>query len=541
MKKKLLLFLLLFVVLFGYTACCPRNPMMNSAISAHGNTDWHIDTANEFLFGTDMGGTVTAANHCPNTWTRRHMHVGLTNTNHFYNDKSLATPGDDTDATSGIDQSMLFFYAGHGAPTLWNTLGNNASQGSMRLGNCASGNTGILRYYWQCSCEVFAHGQKTCTGATFEYACPETFDGSADSDAMRNVYERWGPVLSPELRMACGASTSAYCHESEANRIWDRYNNSGHDVADSFIEGLNVWGVVPLCITMGGSNVNTTPLVTDTVFTNQANSSGTSHYHIQYLTNFASTFRLLIPLEVLEALPIYKLKPLPLPEKFRVMKFSESDGRMTAKGEAAQGLAEVKINRASGSVYLKGAIKGVTGKTLGEKEYLDQAERILAQYGLAEKEMMEPTGSGMMIESKPVKGGREEIRKTRKNAAVVYKRYIPYEGKKINVLGDGGTITVRLNSDGSLLDASKVWRQIAEVKKVAKVKRYEAALKEAEARLKGAEGYKLGSWNWGYKEMDGNSGQEELRVVFQFNFVPKNKRDIIDFPPRIIEIQGQNE
>lgn len=32
--------------------CCPVNPPLNTAITAHGNTDWHIDTAEEFLFGT---------------------------------------------------------------------------------------------------------------------------------------------------------------------------------------------------------------------------------------------------------------------------------------------------------------------------------------------------------------------------------------------------------------------------------------------------------------------------------------------------------
>ena len=207
--------------------CCPKNPQLNSAIAAHGNTDWHIDTANEFLFGTDMGGAVTAPNHCPDTWSRRHIHVGLTDTNHFYYDQDLITSGDDTDSTNGIDKAMLFFYAGHGHPEFWNTLGNDATQPYLRLGDCQNDNKGVLRYYWQCSCEVFAHGPRTCAGAGFDYACPGSFDGSPDSIAMRNVYERWGGALSPKLRMACGASTPAYCHESEANRIWNGYNNDG--------------------------------------------------------------------------------------------------------------------------------------------------------------------------------------------------------------------------------------------------------------------------------------------------------------------------
>lgn len=540
MKRMVWLLSLILIAVAG-NACCPRNPVMNTAISVHGNTDWHIDTANEFLFGTDMGGTTTAANHCPATWSRRHMHVGLTNTNHFYYDKDLTTPGDDTDATSGIDQAMLFFYAGHGNPVLWNTLGNNASQGNMRLGDCQDDNKGMLRYYWQCSCEVFAHGPQTCTGTTMEYACPGGFDGSADSVAMRNVYERWGNALSPELRMACGASTLAYCHESEANRIWDHYNNMGDDVADSFIAGLNVWGVVPLFITMGGANVNLTPLVTDTAFTNQANSAGTTYYHIQYLSNFASAMRPLEILPLVELLPVYRLRPLPIPEKFRDIKFAESGTMLSAAAVERQDLTAVKVNKVSGSIYLAGTRKEVTGKGLDEQQYIERAGQILSQYGLAEKEMLEPTGSQMMIESIPVKGARERTMKALKNATVQFRRYIAYEGTKVNVLGDGGVISVRMNSDGSLLGLSKVWRQIADVKAMAKVKTYEEALKEAEGRLQKRDAYKLAFWNWGYKEMDGNAGQEELRVVFQFAFMPKNEKEIVEYPPQLIEIKGQKE
>ena len=111
MRPRLPLYIACVLLSFLVAACCPRNPDKNTAISAHGNDDWHEDTAEEFLYGTDMAGGTTAANHCPDTWTRRHMHVGLTNTNHFYYDENLTSPGDDSDLISGIDQAMLFFYA----------------------------------------------------------------------------------------------------------------------------------------------------------------------------------------------------------------------------------------------------------------------------------------------------------------------------------------------------------------------------------------------------------------------------------------------
>lgn len=167
----------------GFEIRC--NPPL-SAIAAHGNTDWHLQTANEFLFGTDMNGQVQAANHAPDNWTKRHIHVGLTNTSKFYYDKTLTSTGSDIDPVDGIDTTMLFFYAGHGNPNLWCSLGDTASQPDVKLANVMQG--GILRYYWQCSCEVFAHGpQCSDGGGGTDYNCPQNFTGGADSASMQRV------------------------------------------------------------------------------------------------------------------------------------------------------------------------------------------------------------------------------------------------------------------------------------------------------------------------------------------------------------------
>lgn len=59
------------------------DPPANSAKAAHDNTDWHIDTANEFLFCKNMAGSTTAANCAPAAWAKTHIHTGLTNTSKF--------------------------------------------------------------------------------------------------------------------------------------------------------------------------------------------------------------------------------------------------------------------------------------------------------------------------------------------------------------------------------------------------------------------------------------------------------------------------
>jgi len=502
MKKRLSLCILCVAVALLVAACCPVNPPQDSAITAHGNTDWHIDTAHEFLFGVDNSGNPSAANHCPNSWSRRHMHVGLSNTNHFYYDKDLTTPGDDADTTNGIDQAMLFFYAGHGNPTIWNTLGNNASQGNVSLGDCPGG--GLLRYYWQCSCQVFAHGPRVCAGSTHDYSCPGGFDGSADSYNMRNVYERWGPALSKYLRMACGASTSAYCHESQMNRIWNNYNNLSYDVADSFIYGLrgSTW-VVPLCIALGGSSVTSTPLY-DLTFTNAANTSGTSHYHIQYLSNFASTPvwpALIIPIP--ELLPIFEIRPVP-PE------------------------------------YIRRELKPIVeGPILEEEEYIKRAWGFIEEQGWAEKNFAEPMGVRFMIETTPVKGTREDLQQFQKNVIVTFKRQIDVAGVLVNVLGEGGVMAVQMNNDGSVLNASKVWREIVDVKQEARVKTFDEAYEEALEQIKDPQAYELDRWTWGYKEAAGNVEQTELRIVFRFWFVPADPETLLEYPPQMIEIPGQ--
>lgn len=93
---------------------------------------------------------------------------------------------------------------------------------------------------------------------------------------MRNVFDRWGPAIGSDLRMACGVSTLAYCHEGNVNSIWNKFNNEGRSVAESFILGLDSSSVKPLCITRGGANINNTPLY-DMTFTSRRNSSGTGY------------------------------------------------------------------------------------------------------------------------------------------------------------------------------------------------------------------------------------------------------------------------
>jgi hypothetical protein len=76
---------------------------------------------------------------------------------------------------------------------------------------------------------------------------------------------------------------------------------------------------------------------------------------------------------------------------------------------------------------------------------------------------------------------------------------------------------------------------------MARVLSYDEALEEATAKLKEVDRYRLDWWNWGYKEADGNVSQKDLRIVFQFAFVPKEQERVLEYPPRLVEVMGQKE
>ena len=101
----------------------------------------------------------------------------------------------------------------------------------------------------------------------------------------------------------------------------------------------------------------------------------------------------------------------------------------------------------------------------------------------SEKEISEPIGIKMLIEIKHKDRKRLEVEKFQKNVLIAFKRYITLNDKIINFIGEGGKISVQLNNDGSLLNGSKVWRQIKRIKRSTKSKNFQQAHNEAPADL----------------------------------------------------------
>lgn len=520
------------------------DPPANSAKAAHGNTDWHIDTANEFLFCKDMAGSTTAANCAPASWTKEHIHVGLTNTAKYYYDKSLAATGDDTDSGKGIDKPMLFFYAGHGNPTTWNTLGDNGHQPDVLLGNILG--NGQLRYFWQCSCETFAHGPRVCSGGDCDYNEPQNFDGSADSVAMRNVFERWGPAIGNDLRMACGVSTLAYCHEGNVNSIWNKFNNEGRSVAESFILGLGSASVKPLCITRGGSNINNTPLY-DTTFTNRRNSSGNGYLHILYSGGTQTDPPMIVWRPEMIPLKLWKVRLIPPgdPVEFKKRLMIRNKVEQLNDPQLAGSYAIVKRNVESGALSLKAigaatvkAARSVRTEAAQRKTALDFARRI----GWLEKDAGAVQVTQLMTASMAAdKGKGSPVTHGKKDVVVNIIQRVRNGEQTFDMLGSSGRVAVTLAPGGEVLSAARTWRKTELTREQVSIKPFERAQSEALKKLVNGEAYKLAEWRFGYKQASANLDKNELPVVYEFDFVPKDREKLLEYPPQQVEIPAEEK
>jgi len=486
------------------------------------------------------------------------IHADLCYSEPYYHDATLDPAGMDTDPMNGVDTATLFFNASHGSINTWLAMpygrdpvmcSQSASEThvvdpkKMKLGNGRGTGDG-LRYFWQCSSNVFAHGPRQCPGGAPDFGCPEGFDGTQDTVLSRNVYERWGGMLAPGLRMACGFSTMAYCQPEDIHRVWDLYDRStnGYAVADAFIEGFRQAreGTLPLCITMGSFSAERMPLL-DESFSTSPNTYGASHYHVQYPVPFhspiptAKTDDAAVPLWA----PIYELRPMPLPAVYRKLALEQQDGMLVSEEMAGATGFSVRVRPASGALYL-------IGKTdldpnvliLKEDQYLDRAFRFLREWGLAEA-TARPEGVRMVLESVPVVNRTYHLTRRQKSVFINFRRQVELEGKNIPVLGDGGLIRLQMNNDGSMARVSKVWREITGVRKIARVIPYETAYGEARQQLAAPALYRLDGWLWGYREFGSTAEQKDLKIVYRFYFTPKDGDPALPAFPAQVEIAAQ--
>ncbi len=486
-------------------------------------------------------------------------------TSRFFYDAGIGgCSGEDSDPTNGIDTATVFFFVGTGDPTGWpaGLPEPGASTACMCIGNQAVSlpnrvlPQGTLRYYWQASCQVFAHGPLRLKpgGRFMDFLAPGDFSGGDEAD----VFSRWGPAIGSGLRMACGASSRVTAGIGDVQAVWAN-KKAFFDVSDSFLVGMHSQATyIPVCLARGGGRMVSAQSVPapesstlyDKVFISTANPNGTGDYfYLEYVKEFEDN-----------PPPVHA--PLQGPALGYSMAEVESRNGLGIfeRGRNFLGLRTGSEKRTSDDIEVfhdEGVqalplVGGCPGnpKCLSDVELVERGRQFIARNGWMESDLANaPTGLRLEIVSQSVRGAKpcplgdrsafqvtsSDGQKFEKGAALVFRRV---RGKnKIPEAGLDGVIVINIAPSGDVVSAWKKWRHISG--SLGQFDLDEAALVAAESSARSllkdeAPQYDLGRPAIVLKEVD-----SRLVPTFVFTIQPKNDDALREFPPRILEISAE--
>ena len=637
---------------------CVRNPDPNTGFAAWGQPDpgdtgsrWIEEIAEKFVdkFNEGTGYNVEL------------KYDGLSNTLDFYQDRTLVATGNDDDE-NGIDKGVFFFHNGHGGGSVLGPMVRDSSTTSangirapwldMRLGNCSSNPnddvTGELRYLFVCSCRSFAHGPRVAsTNPTrFEYDRPSEYDPNLTVPQTTNLptqadaFVRFENVLSENMRMTCGSSTTAHCNVNKSpNSVVDHmralyyfynvadswgYANARYDRGDYSLRHVIQ---TPLCIAIGNYNGDDlrSPITEDLFFTEKANPYDEAVHvkswetvanfvpikvdtdddgvldtwewekweylddpvsphdiigghpitddqrytrrdinpyvkvsHVMSKENLGKTSASLK--EHINKLPVFLTVPstptwfveesqiLGDVESLKTQKsqneFNIHNDKLISKNLTNDGRPRVNIDTRTGAVTLAGDRKPVRvnnkNSILSVEEYADNVRNFIDKQGWSENDVGDISVVSGMLQVKPIdsKADASNLLKVQNDIAFFVGRRIPLGKISPKVLGSDSQIIVQMNTDGSIKTASKQWKKITQKIEGISVKSYEEAYAEAVKEFKYPGLYKLSTWDWGYKSITDDSGQDMMVIYYVFTFDPLSIVNACIDMPRIIEIQG---
>ncbi len=559
----------------AYLRDCVRNPNAGTGFTSwgsEGDNGWmdNIISGFEYYFNQDS------------SWNIDEKYDDITSSIRVYfQDPGLITAGlDDIHGThNGIDEGVLHFHVAHGRgidtanyttrfdvrapsqPTEVVELGTSVQE--MLLGNCDGTRNGELRYFLLCSCRPFSHGPWFDTTNGDQCDRPSEFDPTDPDhfDVTRNV----GPILSENLRMACGVSTNATCSGGDAvdpvgvgpdgvsgtnwrmvEILWDYYHNQGYDVAEAWgntyagihkgyldlgggVTGRDVWST-PLCIAVGNADGSDfrSPITDDHRFSNKANPyDGAFHVVSWETTNSLNREEQFLTSSMPTSFPamIVDTQPYQMPALNGVLGISEAEGpMMVSREKTLDGRPLVRIDKTKRAVYIAGEKKRLKAQNrqpvLTTEEYLQIARQFVAEQGWDEPDIgpIRAVKSVLQVIPKEKTRGMTQVVKTLKNITFRFRRALPIQSTNGLVRGMDNQILVQLNRDGTIKNASKRWNQIDRIVEGIPVKSYSEAYTEALHSLDNPDNFKLSSWDWGYQSVESEISEKMMLMHYYFVF-----------------------
>lgn len=579
---------------------CIRNPVENTGYVSRGSAGIRNAWMKEYI---DM--FIVNFNTPPLTVELKYK-PGTRDIPDFYRDATLTNTGKDhslPETHGGIDEGVFHFYIGHGNPgsfhvrtgdevlqpdgtvSVWGTDTDLRYQQEMLLGNCSSDGKqeGTLRYLWLCSCRVFAHGPRVVAWVwdeelnafrnRDEYDRPSEFNGSStDLTNHRNVINRWGPVLSKNMRMACGASTRAACGDNQVKDLKKNYFDDKMSVADSWGHAIagrstNTKGfikapdntiirdvhVTPLCIARGNVNPHEprSPITDDDRFMNKANPYDEAWHVVSWEWDDATGTPVKQTQNMPEFLPVFiTTSPQWLNNEKHVKEQMPPEGFVIhndifiSKTTTSDGRPKLKIDTRTGAVILSGDRKPLrTDKknpVLSLEKYASLAKDFIEKQAWQESDMdnMEALRGILQVIPSDSQVPPSQITKLQKDITFYVRRRIPLEIASPKVFGSDNVIVVQMNNDGTVKTASKRWREITKTIEGVPLQNYDKAYIEALSQLGDTGLYQMSTWDWGYKSTTDDTGQEMMIVYYFFTFEPIAAIDECISESINIEIQG---
>ena len=562
-----------------------REPTGPSIAVTHGDSDANgFDAASSFLTGC-VFGKPTQSLYAPPDWRGQHLHQELKNNVAFWEQKDL-------DVMHGVENTLLLFHAGHGNPVSFHVVGGETTLESISLGDHK------LRYFLQLSCNTLAHGEEATDYRQPHKFDPKAACnggvGSCCKDGWQSAFYNWRnkvwpPAMANKLRLACGGS-STIGSDYATGKFWDFYLNHKDSVADSFIQAFykpeEEAPEIPACLAqaeidtlMPGKN---NPLY-DRELNPDAPKSGWLFLQ--------SPVRLRDLIWTVAEIDKEKERERLLAEQQRgrwkkrigneirppVLILRRPRLKRSRKLASTPG---IHLHRRSGALYYRStdppAIRLSEFRAESLREKLEELENLSLEdigwiKGIPQElhqalvtrlevtllfqrdwkaALTRPGVTAFVVQSasddtlgcgEPGDWPREFVKKL----AIELRPPIPYrasdgEPELVPVLGSG-YLRVGVSADTEqAVSAALVMRELSRKTKSAEVRRYPKAEEMARAQLQheGVERYyRLSSWNWGYYEAPGNCRQQEMRLVYEFRFVPRS-RDFSEWPPRVVEVAG---